>query len=461
IVKEKDRYYDRFNGRVIFPIHSISGQVIGFGGRILKTDAKAAKYLNSPESEIYHKSKVLYGLYFAKKKIIQQDKCYLVEGYTDVISLYQSGIENVVASSGTSLTVEQIRLIKRFTKNITILYDGDEAGIKASLRGIDLILEEGMNVKILLFPEGEDPDSFSKQHSSAEFLEYIINNEQDFINFKTRLLLTSASSDPIKKAGVITDLVKTISVIPDHITRTIYIKECSKQLEIEEQILYTEISKRKRKKADQNYKKKNELLRKKQETTPNKPSNTKDFEIEEREIIRLLLKYGNQILFPEDNNNVDPDDCPLVYEYIIAELEADNIEFKTPVFRLIYNNYKEKLSEGNSIAIKQFINHPNPEIGKISADLLSNKYILSKFFTDKGSRVETEEMKLNLLVPKAIVEYKHRIINTHLDNIKNEIKEAQRTQNNDELINLQQKYHQLYQINIALAQKLGGRIILD
>jgi DNA primase len=246
---DKGNYqFDRFAGRVIFPIHSISGQIIGFGGRILKKDDKSAKYLNSPESEIYHKSNVLYGLFFAKNDIIKNDKCFLVEGYTDVISMHQADICNVVASSGTALTHEQIRLIKRFTKNVTVLYDGDEAGIKASLRGIDLILEEGLNVKVLLLPEGEDPDSFSRSHSNNEFHDFIQQNESDFIKFKTRLLLQDAENDPVKRATLISDVVSTIAVIPDNIIRAVYIRECSKIVDIDEGMLYNEIYKIRRNK---------------------------------------------------------------------------------------------------------------------------------------------------------------------------------------------------------------------
>ena len=248
-IQHEDHIFDRFSGRVMFPIHSLSGQVLGFGGRVLKTDAKTAKYLNSPESEIYHKSRIVYGIFQARKAITQEDKCYLVEGYTDVMSLHEASIENVVASSGTSLTQEQVRLIKRFTPNITILYDGDAAGIKASLRGIDIVLEEGMNVKIVLLPDGEDPDSYSKKVSNEEFTKYLKEKETDFIRFKTQLLLEEANNDPVKKANLIRDIVKSIAVIPETITRTVYIKECSTQLEIPEAVLYHEVNKMRQQKS--------------------------------------------------------------------------------------------------------------------------------------------------------------------------------------------------------------------
>jgi len=240
-IQRDDWVRDRFSGRVMFPIHNVAGRVIAFGGRILKEDPKAAKYLNSPESEIYHKSKVLYGIFHAKREISRIDKCFLVEGYTDVLSLHQSGIENVVASSGTALTADQIRLIRRFTLNVTILYDGDEAGIKASLRGIDLVLEEGMNVKVLLLPQGEDPDSFARKHSATELLKYISENETDFIQFKTKLLLKTTENDPVARATLIKDVIRSVAVIPESITRAVYIRECSRLLNVEEAVLYNEV----------------------------------------------------------------------------------------------------------------------------------------------------------------------------------------------------------------------------
>ena len=254
-IKRDDWVRDRFAGRVMFPIHNLAGRVIAFGGRILKEDKNTAKYLNSPESEIYHKSKVVYGIFQAKREITRNDKCYLVEGYTDVLSMHQAGIENVVASSGTALTVDQIRLIKRFTPNITIIYDGDNAGIKASLRGIDLVLEEGMNVKVLLLPDGEDPDSFAKKMGASGFQNFIKENETDFIQFKTRLLLKSTENDPVAKARLISDVIGSVAVIPDTITRSVYIKECSRLLNVDEEVLYTEVRKQKRK-QDEDFQKK-------------------------------------------------------------------------------------------------------------------------------------------------------------------------------------------------------------
>ena len=292
-VRRDDWVADRFAGRVMFPIHNIAGRVIAFGGRILKDDKKTAKYLNSPESEIYHKSRVLYGIFQAKREIIRLDKCFLVEGYTDVLSFHQAGIENVVASSGTALTPDQIRLIKRFTPNVTIIYDGDEAGIKASLRGIDLVLEEGVNVKVLLLPEGEDPDSFARSMSASQLAEYIKANETDFIKFKTRLLLDSTENDPVSRARLISDIVRSIAVIPDAITRSVYIKECSRLLDVQEGVLYTEIRKILQKESEDLQRKEIREQMKVRQTpapAPEKPATINPFEREEREILRIFAK---------------------------------------------------------------------------------------------------------------------------------------------------------------------------
>ncbi len=301
IERDNGDLVDRFYGRVMFPIHSLSGRVIGFGGRTLKTDKTVAKYVNSPESEIYHKSNTLYGVFFAKKAMVQQDKCFLVEGYTDVISMHQAGIENVVASSGTSLTTEQIRLIKRFTPNITVLYDGDSAGIKASLRGIDMLLEEGMSVKTLLLPDGEDPDSFARSRSASEFTAFIDEHEEDFISFKTKILLSDTKNDPIKKAALIGDIVRSISVIPDAIPRSVYIKECSKLMDIGEEVLTSEVAKLRKKNLYETRgaaKPKEEVPAEEAATeaphTPTLPSFVENIfcKEEEREIVYYLIKHA-------------------------------------------------------------------------------------------------------------------------------------------------------------------------
>jgi len=406
--------YDRFSGRVIFPIHSLSGRVIGFGGRVLKKGEKTAKYLNSPESEIYHKSSVLYGLYFARQAITKNNKCLLVEGYTDVLSLCQSGMENVVSSSGTSLTSDQIRLIKRFTRNITILYDGDEAGIKASLRGIDLILEEGMNVRIVLFPEGEDPDSFSRKTSASELKDYLEDNEKDFISFKTHLLLKEAKDDPVKRANLIRDIVSSVAVIPESIARSVYIKECSNLMNIEERILYLEVNKIRRNKYRQDRIKetKQEDVVSLKPTLPAIPSFVEDIyhESQEKEIIRLLLHYSDNILFMFKDTEADEDREISVAEYIINEIQDDELEFKNLIYKQMFEEYHDHLEKGEILSSRYFINHTDEEISKLAADLLSTSYGLSRIWRQHENYVETEDMKLKKIVPETLVSYKRKIL---------------------------------------------------
>ncbi|VBB46923.1 DNA primase [uncultured Paludibacter sp.] len=394
---------DRFRGRVMFPVHSLSGKVLAFGGRVLKKDDKTAKYVNSPESEIYHKSNELYGIFFAKQAIVKHDRCYLVEGYTDVISMHQSGIENVVASSGTSLTPGQIRLIHRFTENVTVIYDGDPAGIKASIRGIDMLLEEGLNIKVLLLPDGDDPDSFARKHNSSDFIEFVEKNAADFIRFKTNLLLEDAGNDPIKKAKLVQDIVQSIAIIPNQIIRAEYVKECSTLLNVAENVLYHEISKIKTKEFEARINKKPED-EKKEETvsvkkTPETISITK-FEKEERNIIRTLLKYGRNILFKDENGNT-----LCVDQYIFEELENDQLIFQNEKHRKLVEEYKNSFEENNFIAEKYFLNHPDYELSSLTADLISDKYVLSKIHS-KFHQIETDDNRLNELAPRYIYEYK-------------------------------------------------------
>ncbi len=464
--------FDRFNGRVIFPIHSLSGKIIGFGGRILKKEAKAAKYLNSPESSIYHKSKSLYGIFLAKKAIVQHDKCYLVEGYTDVISMAQAGIENVVASSGTALTEEQIRMIKRFTHNITVIYDGDEAGLKASIRGIDLILEQGMNVKILVLPDGEDPDSYSKSVSSTELNSYIEEKEQDFINFKTSLLLKEAQKDPIKKAYLINDIVSSIAVIPESIIRSVYIKECSNKLNVDEKILYAEINKIRREKYKNRLKKSDN-----NKTTENKkgtkgPSENiyenlhkNSTEIIEKEIIRVLIKYTNDICFYENIEGQDgiKTEWPVtVKDYIIRELiEEDEIEFEHPGCRKIFEIFKQLTKEDKkNIEPREFINHPDQEISKLSAQIFTSGYTLSNIWRRHENYIETEDMKLEKIVYESVLAYKNRKILAALDNIRDKLKKAQDDKQFDNIPELQQQFILLSEKKKELSIALGKRIII-
>jgi len=403
IVKE-NKQFDRFKGRVMFPIHSMSGRILGFGGRILKADKKAAKYLNSPESDIYHKSKILYGIYQAKKEIAKQDNCYLVEGYTDVISFNQSNVENVVASSGTALTSDQIRLVNRLTKNITVLFDGDAAGIRASIRGIDLILEQGMNVKVVQFPDGEDPDSFAKAHTNSELKAYLEDSAQDFINFKVSLLLKDSNNDPVKKAGVIRDIVTSISKIPDSIQREVYIQECSRIMEISERVLFSELAQLLKKEVTNKARKSKPQGSSNQD--PNQPppeyfaeleqaqmgvvkggavafKKVDELSILEREIIRILLLYGNeQVDFIEEIINVDEDGKETIttrtYQNTVSaeiyvHLHDDEIEFSNDIFQEIYTEVIHQINQSDKLNIDSLVNHPNPSIANTVTSILMDE----------------------------------------------------------------------------------------
>jgi len=463
-IKRDDWLRDRFAGRVVFPIHNIAGRVIAFGGRILKDDKKAAKYLNSPESEIYHKSRVLYGIFQAKREVSRSDKCYLVEGYTDVLSMHQAGIENVVASSGTALTPDQIRLVKRFTPNITIIYDGDEAGIKASLRGIDLVLEEGMNVKVLLLPEGEDPDSFAKKKGASGYLEYIQQNEKDFIQFKTQLLLKSTENDPVAKARLITDVIRSVSVIPDTITRSVYIKECSRLLSVNEEVLYTEVRKHKRK-QNEDFRKK-EIREKNRRPSPQQKQQTtvsvekpKKFLVEELEFLRFLLKHCTAPLFEVEGENPNEVELIKVGEFMLSELEKDDLVADNELFQKVFYAVGENLEKENFDPWKYFIYHPDGEISKLATDLLSDKHIESKRWTKAGAFTEKEEDILDVLIPKIVYEYKLRKIKIMLSEIEVEINKASNENDFDRVIEEQSKYMNLKRVEKYLSEKLGSRTI--
>ena len=465
-IKRDDWVRDRFAGRVMFPIHNLAGRVIAFGGRILKDDPKAAKYLNSPESEIYHKSKVLYGIFQGKREIARAEKCYLVEGYTDVLSMHQAGIENVVASSGTALTSEQIRLIKRFTPNITIIYDGDAAGIKASLRGIDLVLEEGMNVKVLLLPDGEDPDSFAKKKGASGFREYIDENETDFIQFKTRLLLKDAEKDPVAKARLITEVIRSVAVIPDTITRSVYIKECSKLLDVNEEILYTEVRKQKFKQNEEFRKKEMRGQREQTFSPPTSPPQTQQiklkttgFPVEELEFLRFLLKHCNTVIFEEEGKNPNEIVEVKVSEYMIEELENDDLIPENPLFQKIFYEVKDNLGNGQFDPWKHFIYHPDGEVSRLATDLLSEKFIESKRWTKAGAFTEKEEEILDYLVPRIIYEYKLRRVKLMMEEIEKAIDAASQEGNFDQVIEEQSKYMNLKRVEKFLSEKLGSRAI--
>jgi DNA primase len=452
IVKE-NRQFDRFKGRVLFPIHSMSGRILGFGGRILTADKKAAKYLNSPESDIYHKSKILYGLFQAKKEIAKQDNCYLVEGYTDVISFHQSGIENVVASSGTALTSDQIRLVNRLTKNITVLFDGDAAGIRASIRGIDLILEQGMNVKVVQFPDGEDPDSFAKSHSNEELKKYLEDSAQDFINFKVSLLLKDSNNDPIKKAGVIRDIVMSISKIPDGIQREVYVQECARIMDISERVLFSELAQIIAKGVQE----KNKVSRQQNnaQQDPNAPppeyflaqeqaqmgvvkggvvSLEKIDEISkfEKEIIKILLLHGNkEAEFIEEIESEDEEGKVLltsrkynnnVSAEIYVHLQDDEMEFTNTIFQEIYTEIIHQLNQSEKLEINALVNHQNKEIASTVTSILMDedeeKYQLSDW---EGQNIEVKMALLSKQVNDVVFNLRRVLIGKKIEEL---IKEA-------------------------------------
>jgi DNA primase len=425
IKQESGRWFDRFTGRVIFPIHSVSGRVTAFGGRTLRTDKKTAKYVNSPESEIYRKSNILYGLYFAKKAIAQEDYCILVEGYTDVISLHQSGVENVVASSGTSLTEGQIKLIARFSRNVTVIYDGDSAGIKASLRGIDMILKEGLNVRVVLLPEGEDPDSFARTHSALELKEYISENQQDFISFKAKLLLSDASSDPIKRAALITDIVGSIAVIPEAIARSVYTKECALLMQIDENVLVEEV---RRKRRDSTFsEEEKEFFRRRSlvgtpvpPQAPTLPAGNPTDELE-RELVGYLLRYGcKEVEFTTDGETR----TATVAAAILEELQADNMEMKNPVYNSIYIEY-QKIYSGNSshtpedFPINRLTDYPDPQVCNAVVDLLIQQDYLkiSRFWSKHDLYIHNEEDGLGRAIPQAVTLYKMKIVEQMIEEL--------------------------------------------
>jgi DNA primase len=462
-IKREDWVRDRFSGRMMFPIHGISGRVIGFGGRTLSQDKTIAKYLNSPESDIYHKSRVLYGIFQAKRSIIQEDKCYLVEGYTDVTSLHQSGIENVVASSGTSLTIDQIRLIRRFTNNVTIIYDGDQAGIKASMRGIDMVLEEGINIKVLPLPEGEDPDSFSRSMSSTELKEYIKGHETDFIKFKTKLLLAGVENDPISRAKLITDIVSSIAVIPAEIVRSEYLKECSRLLDVRETVLYNEIRKLKVKSEDEMIKhQERELIKEANVKAPiiNLPlPEVNPCENEERELLKLLLKYGSNLLYEVENPEQETPDQVSVSDFILAELDADQMVSVNPTIKAIFDEYRVHIGTENFDAIKYFVNHSNLQISQLISDILSEKNKLSQFWRKKGSFIEEEHEILQQLVPKVLQECKLRYISFLIGQAEQGIRKASEEHNDDAVLEFQTRYQKLKTVEKLLCGHLGKRTI--
>ncbi|MDT0605517.1 DNA primase [Croceitalea rosinachiae] len=465
IVKEhaggETRKFDRFKGRVMFPIHSISGRVLGFGGRILTNDKKAAKYLNSPESEIYHKSKVLYGIYYSKQAIAKEDNCFLVEGYTDVIQMNQRGIENVVASSGTALTPEQIRLINRLTKNITVLFDGDAAGLRASLRGIDLILEQGMNVKVCSFPEGEDPDSFAKNNAYEDVVLYLEENAKDFIQFKTSLLAKEAADDPIKRADTVRDIVNSIAKIPDRIQKEIYIQECAKIMQISEEVLYNTLAQIDKKEVyEANKKQKQE--QKAFEVVKNKTVVEKidvQFELE-RKIIELLLLYGSQkqefedIVLKESKNGdleLEPEVVEAkVYEKIYLDLQEDEIELSNENFKNIYYRLIEKLNTSEKFSVKLFLSELDQEtVEEVSSILMEEERYVLHDWERKDIYPKDKNNSVAQLVSETILTLRCNLIKGRIANLQ---KDTEAKTENEEVL---EEIINYLQLNKLLHAKLN------
>ena len=441
-IKGSKGLYDRYHGRVMFPIHNLTGRVIGFGGRILTNDKKSPKYQNSPESEIYDKKQTLYGIYFAKNAIVRQDECILVEGYFDVLRMHQIGIENVVASSGTSLTMEQIRLVKRYTKNITMLYDGDSAGIHAALRGTDMILGEGMNVRIVVLPPEHDPDTFGKEFSVEYVTNYLKENSKDFIRFKTELLLKDAENDPIKRGQVIRDIVETISVIPDSIFRITYVKECSRLLDMPEQTLTNELNKILRAKLRKSLGQEGENLPE-PDTTTQKQEETLEEQLpagyyQERELVKLLLMYGQELIVDQrkDENGEMVYEQVSVAQIIIDDLKLDGFLFTDPVNRKIFDLFDQALDDGHIPDDQFFVSNEDDAISLLAADLLSSPYRLDDWARHQ-IYVKREEDTLRSTVLSTVYRYKDLMIDERRKAIEEELKTT--TDPDDTLILLKRK----------------------
>jgi DNA primase len=465
ITREDGKHFDRFKGRVMFPIQSLSGRNLGFGGRILTNDKKAAKYLNSPESEIYHKSKVLYGIFHAKQAIAKQNNCYLVEGYTDVIQLHQAGVENAVASSGTALTPDQIRLINRLTKNITVLFDGDAAGLRASVRGIDLILEEGMNVKVCTFPDGDDPDSFARKNSYEDLVNYLENNAKDFIQFKASLLMDEAQNDPIKKADLIRDMVVSISKIPDRIKREIYIQETARIMDISEQVLLNTLAQLVQKDISEAGKK----LKQEQkafEVVKNEPQVAPDkvnivYELE-RKIIEMLLLYGSLeadfedyiLKANEEGEMVEEKEINTskVFQRIYLSLQEDEVELANPIFQEIYNDLINYYNQAEEFSIEQYLMQLSPEHSLTVTDILmSEERELLHNWETKHIYVKTKTQNVSQYVSETIISLREYLINKLILGLMNSFGNAEESQA-EEIMSAINDYNKL---KVNLTNKIG------
>ena len=464
IVKE-DKQFDRFKGRVMFPIQSMSGRTLGFGGRILGNDKKAAKYMNSPESDIYHKSKVLYGIFYAKQSIAKLDNCYLVEGYTDVIQFHQAGIENVVASSGTALTSDQIRLINRLTKNITVLFDGDAAGLRASIRGIDLILEEGMNVKVCTFPQGEDPDSFARKNSYEELVRYLDTNAKDFIQFKASLLMNESQNDPVKKAGLIRDMVTSISKIPDRIQREIYLQETARIMDISEQVLVNTLAQLIQKDVVETGKKQKQEQKAFEVVKNENPEQSQRIDVLyelERKIIEILLLYGNKTEEFEDvilraNEEGEIEEVTekkeyKVYQRIYLSLQEDEVELANPLFREIYNDMVNYFHQNESFNTEHYLMHLAPELAQEVTDILMHeeREVLHNW-EGQNIIVKQKDQTIEQYVSETILTLRWYLVDRIIEELKGSITSGPDS-DNTETLSMAMDYYKL--IN-SFSSKLG------
>jgi DNA primase len=452
VKRDSGSLYDRYRGRVMFPIHGFTGRVIAFGGRTLKSDKNVPKYVNSPESEIYHKSNVLYGLFFAKKAIREEDNCFLVEGYADVLSVFQAGIENVVASSGTSLTVEQIRLIGRLTKNITILYDGDPAGIKASLRGLDMILEEGLNVKVVLFPDGHDPDSYVRNFGTAGFKKHIEENKKDFILYKTDILLKEVGNDPIKKADVIREIVESIAKIPDSIKASVFIKECSYQLQIDERALLSELNKMRMAKAKKDSQQQiSRPVTPVEEILPEEPEfkSIKDDSSQEREIVRLLLLYGNRVIDWDGITNT------YIGPFIISELS--DVTFENETCKNFIEIYGKELENGVLPDEQFFIHYDDKNIVDITVTLIATKYTLSENWYEMHKiLVPDEQVNMRATILGAIFHLKKQKVSKILDGLRSDLQNTMAEADQEILLS---QYMHMKKVEKTISDYLGSVIL--
>ena len=476
---EQGRLFDRFRGRVIFPFFSVSGKVTGFAGRLIKQSDKAGKYVNSPTSILYEKKHELYGFYQAKQSIKREDCCYLVEGQLDVIQLVQSGIENVVASGGTALTYPQVRLIHRFTENVTILYDGDNAGIKAALRGLDMMLEEGINVQVVLLPEGEDPDSFARKHNATEVLSYIQQNQTDFIRFKTQLLNAEVGNDPMKRADMIAQIVISIATIPDIVKRQIYTKDCATFLHIQEDVLKNKIDEVRRNYIEEQKKKRlnEERINDASKTTETIEDTERNIaqsisnvvsptisirELNIRNLLQVIIRHGEKPIFQNDNTIIQAG------EYIIQELRNDNIEIGNPLYQLILDEYMAHYKEDNWIAANYFQYHPNGEVNLFSMEMLIDKYQLSRMYGKqvvsenviKEMEIPTEADNLPELIQRLLLELKYTIVNERIDSMQTMLEDAQKRNDWELIRTILEQQPMLMDIRQQLCKVLGNRVIL-